>query len=450
MIRIDFFIRLVMVFFSVSVFAGETKPLLNIENWQTENGMRVYFVAAPTLPILDMELLFDAGSSREGSQYGLASLTNTLLSAGGVNDTNDSIAEAFSAIGAEIGFEVRKDLAAIQLRTLSAATEQEKALALLAKILTPAFRGSDLAREKVKQIKAIELKQDYPDKVAQDLFFASLYGDHPYGHPSIGSLDTVKAITEKDLRQFFDTFYVAKNASLVMVGALDTQAAKKIAETLSKRLNSGVKPAALPTPTDKQDTFMQKAMNSQQSQIMYGTLGASRLDATWPALFVGNEVLGGGTFDSRLFVEIREKHGLAYGANSYFIPMQSTGPWLASLQTRTEKQSEALSRLKNKVNEFIQQGPTEAEVIAAKQNIISGFPLSFRSNGSILDSVSIIAFYNLPISYYDDFLKAVSSTTVKDIHSAFQNQFSNHGFLTVIVGQEKIQDVKNKTKNTSK
>jgi len=446
--RIQFVASLFMLVFSMGVCAQEStkKPFLSIQNWETQNGVKVYFVETPALPVVDMEILFDAGSSREGEKFGLASLTNAVLFAGGATDSFDSIAEGFSSIGAEITGSASKDMAHIRLRTLSDAAAQQKALGLVEKLLKPAFKADNFAQEQSRTLRGIQQKQDYPDEITDDLFYNTLYAGHPYAHNGDGTEETVKKLTAKDLQTFFDQYYVAKNATFVIVGALDKPQATQLAEKLSAALKQGKKADALSEPKMPASTAAQKSMETQQTHLVYGTLGVARTDLknnkTWPALFLGNQILGGGTFDSRLFVNVREKAGLAYSVGSYFSPMKTMGPWMASVQTRNEKSGEALDKIKSLVDDFIKNGPTDAEVENAKVNIINRFPISFRSNDDIVYHVAIIGFYGLSLTYYDELVDAFEKVKTEDIKQAFKNQFAEHNFVTVIVGQEQNKDVK--------
>ena len=153
-------------------------------------------------------------------------------------------------------------------------------------------------------------------------------------------------------------------------------------------------------------------------------------------MYVGNYVLGGGGFVSRLTEEVREKRGLVYSVYSYFLPMAELGPFQIGLQTKREQAEQALKLVRETVDKFMKSGPTEAELKAAKQNITGGFPLRLDSNSKILDYLAVIGFYKLPLSYLEDFNKQVNQVTTAQIRDAFQRRVKADKLVTVIVGTE--------------
>jgi zinc protease len=171
-----------------------------------------------------------------------------------------------------------------------------------------------------------------------------------------------------------------------------------------------------------------------QSHILIGAPGVARNDADYFPLYVGNYILGGGGFVSRLMQEVREKRGMAYSVYSYFIPMQQPGPFQIGLQTRKDQADEAIQIVSKTLHDFIELGVTEKELLAAKQNIINGFPLRIDSNKKILDYLSAIGFYHLPLTYLDDFPSKISRVTTAEIRAAFKRKVNQDVLATVIVG----------------
>jgi zinc protease len=171
-----------------------------------------------------------------------------------------------------------------------------------------------------------------------------------------------------------------------------------------------------------------------QSHILIGAPGVARNDADYFPLYVGNYILGGGGFVSRLMQEVREKRGMAYSVYSYFIPMQQPGAFQIGLQTRKDQADEAIQLVNKTLRDFIERGVSEKELFAAKQNIINGFPLRIDSNKKILDYLSVIGFYHLPLTYLDDFPARISKVTVADITAAFKRKVNPDVLATVIVG----------------
>jgi zinc protease len=159
-----------------------------------------------------------------------------------------------------------------------------------------------------------------------------------------------------------------------------------------------------------------------------------RDDPDYFPLYVGNHVLGGGGFQSRITEEVRQKRGLAYSAYSYFTPLLREGPFTVGMQTKGDQAREALEVVNKTVRDFIAQGPTAKELAAAKKNIIGGFPLRIDSNRKIHEYLALIGFYRLPLTYLDDFTRNVERVTADQVRSAFQRRILPDRMVTIVVG----------------
>jgi zinc protease len=174
-----------------------------------------------------------------------------------------------------------------------------------------------------------------------------------------------------------------------------------------------------------------------------GQPGIKRADPDLFPLYVGNHVLGGGGMVSRLFEEIREKRGLSYSTYSYFMPMKQQGPFVAGLQTRTDQAEDALALLFEQLSAFVETGPTEAELEAAKQNLTGGFALRIDSNSDILGYLAMIGFHELPLDYLDSYNEKIMSVTTEQIKDAFRRKLSTDKMATVMAGPKPESDKSN-------
>jgi zinc protease len=407
-----------------------------IETWKTSKGTEVYYVHAPELPMVDMEIVFDAGGSRNGKLPGLAALTNSLLNQGAGGLDADAISNGFESLGAIYGSDAGYDSASVSLRTLTDESLLNKAIDNLKLVVSKAdFPKEALERQRARMLIGIKSKQQSPGAIAQDAFMHAVYQSHPYASPNDGTEESVTAIKRKDILSFYKKYYVASNALVAIVGAVDRKQAEQIAEDITSGLEQGEKAEPLETvkDLDKADTvFIEHP--SAQTHILVGQPGLKRGDPDYFPLYVGNHVLGGGGMVSRLFEEIREKRGLSYSAYSYFSPMRFNGPFLAGLQTRSDQVDEALSVLIENINRYIETGPTEDELIAAKKNITGGYPLRIDSNSKILNYVVVIAYYKLPLDYLDTFNANVEAVTIEQIKDAFKRRVTPDKLITVMVG----------------
>lgn len=408
-----------------------------IQHWQEPGGARVYFVENHDLPILDLTVTFAAGSSFDTAEKsGLAGLTHGMLDLGTEGLSEDDIARELADIGAQLGKNFDADRAGVSLRTLSSVAERTKALDIMEKVLQrPLFPEKVLMREKARLIAALQESETKPDSIAGKAFGKAVFGSHPYGFPSSGEVDSVGNIQRADIEVFFRKHYLAKTAVVAIMGDVTRTEAERIARKLTEHLPKGEEPEQVaPVAMQIKSQEQRIAHPATQSHILIGAPGTARKDPDYFPLYVGNHILGGGGFVSRLMHEIREKRGLAYSVYSYFMPMKLPGAYQIGLQTKKSQADEALQLVCSTMREFIDGGVTEKELQASKQNIIGGFALRIDSNKKIVDYLSVIGFYDLPLTYLDDFVGNVDRVTSAQIRSAFKRRVNPDAMATVIVG----------------
>lgn len=408
-----------------------------IQQWQTANGARVFFVPAPELPMVDVQVIFDAGSTRDGGKSGLAKLTVGLLNEGAGELNADQIAERFDDLGAQFGAAAQLEMATVSLRSLSKPDVLQPALETMALILRqPTFPQDDLERERKRMLIGLKGELESPAAVGDKAFEKALYGDHPYGRPPTGTEESLKALTRDDAINHHKQYYVARNAVVAIVGALDRRQAQALADTLVGKLPEGEAAPALPRVADlSAPQTITIDHPSTQTHIFSGQPGMSRNDPDYFPLHVGNHILGGSGLVSRLSEEIREKRGLSYSVYSYFIPLRDRGPYTMGLQTRNEQAQQALQVMNDTLRKFVAEGPTAKELTASKQNITGGFPLRIDTNKKILDHIGMIGFHNLPPDFLDTYITRVDAVTLPQIRDAFQRRIHPDRMATVIVGR---------------
>ncbi len=415
--------------------AGIAFATPNIQHWQSASGAKVLFVEDHDIPMLDVAVTLPAGSSYD-KKSGLASMTHELLDLGVEGMNEDVISSSLADIGAQLGGGIDQDMASVTLRTLSHAAERDRALNIMAKVLQhPLFPDAILAREKTRVIAALKENETKPEFIAGRAFQKAVYGQHPYALPVSGDVAGVTAINDQDLQDFYRARYVANRAVVAIMGDVTRKEAEAIAQQLTGELPVSTVQDEIPAVTMRIQASEQRIVHpATQSHILIGQPGMSRTDPDYFTLYVGNYILGGGGFVSRLMNEVREKRGLAYSVYSYFMPLKLPGVFQIGLQTKKEQADEALALVRKTVAKFVADGPTEKELQAAKQNIIGGFPLRIDSNRKILEYLSLIGFYDLPLTYLDDFTGRVERVTAAQIKDAFARHIHPEQMATVIVG----------------
>jgi zinc protease len=356
------------------------------------------------------------------------------LGAAGMSD--EVIANKMADVGAILGGNFDADRASFSLRTLSSERELTQALEVFAKVLQkPDLPEAVLMREKARIISGLQESATQPESISNKAFMNALYVRHPYSSDESGEVDTVAKINRDDLLNFYNKFYSAKGAVIAMIGDLTREQANIMVESITSNMPQASELVSIPAVTyPTKPVEVRIPHPASQSHILLGYPGIKRGDPDLFPLYVGNYILGGGGFVSRLTEEVREKRGLAYSVYSYFMPMAELGPFQIGLQTKKDQADDALKLVNETLDKFLKNGVTNAELKAAKANIIGGFPMRIDSNGKILDFLSVIGFYKLPLNYLDEYNKKVESVTAEQIKDAFNRRLKHENFVTIIVG----------------
>ncbi|MBS0357394.1 MAG: insulinase family protein [Proteobacteria bacterium] len=420
---------LVLALATLSAHAG-----LNIQTWTSAGGAKVFFVETHALPILDVQVDFRAGGAEvPAGKAGVAGLTRSLLDAGAGSLDEEAIANRVADLGVQLGGGADMDRASLSLRTLSNPEERNGAVDLLATLIQqPTFPAAVVEREKARSIAGLKEADTQPDAILSRRFAAAVFPDHPYGR--LPSVDTVSSITRDDLVDFYKRNYTAARAVVSIVGDVSRAEAEAITSRLMSGLPAGEAPTATINTTQPQAQTIRVPNPSAQAHISIGLPGIRRGDPDFFPLVVGNYILGGGGFVSRLTNEVREKRGYAYSVYSYFMPQRDVGPFEIGLQTKGSQTDDALKVVAATLEEFLAKGPTEAELKAAKDNLINGFALRLDSNRKMLEQVAVIGGFGLPLDYLDTYRDKIKAVTVAQIRDAFKRHVSPAHLVTVVVG----------------
>lgn len=417
-----------------------------IQHWTQPGGAQIYLVESPAIAMVDIQMEFDAGARRDpAAQAGLAGVTTAMMEKG-VQAKNgapaldeNALGEAWADLGAQFGAGATSDRMSFSLRSLTEPDLLDKAVALAAReIAEPAFPDAIWQRERQRLEASIKESYTRPGSVIGRAYAQAVYGTHPYGYQV--TAETLARISVDDMRKLHAASVVACRARISMVGAVTRAQADAIVTRLLARLPqapcASLPPlpevpevAPLAQPDEKRIPF-----DSAQAHVLIGQPGFKRDDPDYFALTVGNYILGGGGFVSRLTLEVREKRGLTYGVYSYFSPGLHAGAFTVGLQTRPDQAPQAVALVRDVLKEFVANGPTEAELKAAKDNLIGGFALRIDSNRKLLDNISGIAWNRLPLDYLDTWTQQVDKVTAADIKAAFARKLQPEKMVTVVLG----------------
>jgi zinc protease len=423
---------------------GNAHAILPIEKLDSYKGAKTYLVQTKALPMVDIEVSIDAGDRYDpAGKSGLADMTAGLMNYGAKGDkgvlTEAQIADEIADLGANIGLSVGGERAILRIRSLSRKDLRDRAVKLAAAMLSaPTYDPKIVEREKQRTITSLKEAETKPEYVLERRFKKSVYGDYPLADsPTVKS---VAAVNTSDLKQFHQQFYRGDRMIVSIVGDVDRVEANEIVQALLKQIpQSGQSIAKLPElqrspiePLTQRE--IQIPFDSQQAHIAMGMTAVARSNPDYFPLLVGNYILGGGGFVSRLMSEVREKRGLAYSVFSYFAPGKDNGIFQAGLQTKNDQASQALEVMGSTIAQFIADGPTVSELVAAKANLVNGYPLRIDNNRKLLDNVSSIAWNDLPLDTMDIWTKQVEAVTLEQVKAAFQKYLAMDRMKIVVLG----------------
>ena len=420
-----------------------TQANIEISEYETSNGIKVLYSKSENIPMIDIKITFDAGSNRDGNLKGLSMLTHNLLDEGTTKLSAEEIASSFESTGAVFNTSVNKDKSSISLRSLADKKYLGPSLKTFLNILSDStFPQKELSLQKDRTVSTIIEDESDPSDISMNLFFKEIYKNYAYGYPSIGEKSIIKNISRKDIVNFYKNNLNQKTAKIAIVSSLSKKDVEALSEKISKSLERKdilVDKNTIQLKKDNKKKYIFKKFNSEQAHIYIGGLAIKRGAKNHLPLYVGNYIFGGSGFSARLMQELRVKRGYTYGVYSYIYPMKNIGPFVIGIETKSEQAQISIELIHNMLQEFIENGPTNEEIKHAKEAIINGFPLRVDSNSDILNYLSMINYYDLPMDYLAKFTENISKITKKDIISAFKEEIDYKNLTTLVVGNEKAK-----------
>ena len=415
-----------------------------IQHWTMASGAKVYLVDAPGIPMVDVQLEFDAGARRDpAGQSGLAVATARMMDKGikafqgqPAMDENQ-LGEVWADLGAMVNASVSNDRMSFSLRSLTRPELLDAAVALAARQLAaPSFPNDVWQSERERWVASIRESNTKPATQAGKAFNQAVFGTHPYGaeidEASLRRIDTAA------MAQFLSRNMLLCQAKISVVGAVNRAQTERLLNQLLGGLSRQSTCPELPKVAEveplKSAAQLRIPFESAQAHVFIGQPGIPRQHPDFFALTLGNYVLGGGGFVSRLTDQVREKRGLSYSVYSYFSPGQHAGAFTVGLQTRPDQAAQAVQVASEVLAEFVRSGPTEQEVQAAKDFMVGGFALRLDSNRKLLDNLSNIAWFNLPLDYLDTWSDEINKLTATHIQQAFARNLQPERMVTVILG----------------
>lgn len=415
--------------------ALSTAQALSIQPLHTKNGVPILLVERHQLPMLDIAVIFPTGSARDGKHHGLANLTAAAMAQQTNDLSEEKLMQKLAETGAILKHNTRKDYTEWTLKTLTEETKYQTATRLLNSILAkPDFSQKILKRLKKQIIIGIEKSEEDPFYQAKIAYFKAQYAGHPYAHPAIGTKNTVRKITAKQVSGFYHRYYTLNNAQIIVVGDITRAHAIQLGEKLTSGLREGkpAKPIRKDIQSVKKNIFV--TMNTAQSTIFMGQVGFSPYSNGYYARMIGNDILGGAGLNSILNKEVREKRGLAYFASSQIVTLAANGPLLMYSQTQKKQAQKTNTLIQQIYRKFLMDGISQKALDQAKRSLTGKIAIGNVSNTNILTHLIRIAAYHYPLDYFKEFSQHISKVTRNDVKASFSS-LRNKGLVSVVVGQ---------------
>ena len=416
-------------------------PALNLPRIQKQrlsNGLPVWIVELHKVPVAQINLVVLSGTAQDPPRrFGIASLTAAMLEEGAGSRAALEIADAVDYLGADLSAVSATDATVVRLHV--PVTRLAEALPIMADVaLRPTFPKEELERQRQQRLTNIIQARDDPATIVAVGFSRLLYGSaHRYGTPSFGTAETIKTFTADDLRSFYSAAFRPDNAALIAVGDLTAGKVMPLVEASfgTWKAPGGTAPAATLPAVEQpaaREVYLIEKPGAPQTQIRIGWIGVPRSTPDYFPLVVLNTLLGG-SFSSRLNMNLREKHGYTYGASSSFDMRASAGPFTAGAGVQTDKTGEALKEFFNELNAIGKPVPAD-ELARAKNYVALRYPGGFETTGDVSRRLEDAVIYKLPDDFFSKYVQNIQAVTAADVQRVAQKYIQPSRFIVTVVG----------------
>lgn len=409
---------------------------VDIQPFETPAGLSVWLVEDHTVPIIAVDFAFSGGSAQDpDGKEGLTNLLSTTLDEGAGDLTSRAFQERMQDLAVKIGFDAGRDAFYGSLRTLTPNAEDAFEMLRLA-VTEPRFDADAVERMRSQIIAGLRREAKDPDAIAARTFARTVFPGHPYGRPANGTEETVSALTPADLKAQHQRLFAQSSLQIAVVGAIDAATLGPLLDRVFAALPA--EPDLMPVAeiTPRMDIEESVTLDVPQTAIRIGLPGLKRDDPDFIPAYVMNHILGGGSFSSWLYDEVREKRGLAYSVGSYLVPYDHAGMLIAATGTRADRASETLQIIGEQMGRMASQGPTEEELAKAKSFLTGSYALRFDTSGKIANQLLGIRMEKLGLDYIDKRNGLIEAVTLEDIKRVANRLLGSASPTIVTVGPE--------------
>ena len=433
-------IRLVAsIFFAAAAAIASTNAAsaMTIEKIVSPGGIEAWLVREKSLPLVTLNYAFHGGASQDDAdKAGTANLTADLLDEGAGELDGKTFHERLENRAIEMSFQVGRDYIYGSLRTLN--DNRDEAFDLLRLALTnPRFDADAIDRIRGQTMATLQRDTTNPNDLASRRWWQTAFPDHPYGRESKGTLESVPGITAADLREYARRVFARNELKVSIVGDVDAKTAGMLIDRAFGALpaKNDLKPIANATPTGLGKRIVIN-VDVPQAVVTFGGQGIARQDPEFMAAYIVNHILGGGSFSSRLYREVREKRGLAYGVSDSLVWFRRAAVMLGGTATRADRTADALAVIEQEVKRMAEEGPTPEELAAAKSFLKGSYALSLDTSGKIAAQLTQIQIDDLGIDYVHRRSALIDAVTIEDAKRVAKRLYGG-GLLVTVAGKPK-------------
>jgi zinc protease len=420
---------------AASTFAASAFAAVEIQEVESPGGFKAWLVEEPSIPFVALELRFRGGTSLDApGKRGATSLMVSTLEEGAADMDASAFAAAKEGIAAKIRFDAGDDAVAISMSFLSE-TRDEAVELLRAALVEPRFDSQAVERVRAQLLSNLQSDLKDPDTIAGRAFDAMVFGDHPYGTPPDGTLESVAALTRADLVTALKNALVQDRAYVAAAGDISAEELGAVMD----RLLSDLPESGAPLPDDVDVTTEAGVsvvpFDTPQSVAVFGHKGMKRDDPDFFAAFLLNTIFGGGGFESRLMTEVREKRGLTYGIYTYLAPKDHAELFVGRVASANDRIAEAIAVIRDEWARIAEEGVTAEELERAKTYQTGAYPLRFDGNEPIAKILVGMQMDDLTPEYIETRNAKIEAVTQEDIARVARKLLKPEALHFTVVGQ---------------
>lgn len=428
-------IAVAAAFSLATLMATPSFAAAKVQRLVTPGGIEAWFVQDATVPVIAMEYAFGGGAAQDPKdKSGTANMVASLMDEGAGDLDSAAFRERMERRAIELSFTAQRDYLRGSLRMLKEHRDEAFDLARLA-VTSPRFDAPDIERIRAQIMSGLRRESTNPNSLATRKFLQVAFGDHPYSRPSNGSLTDVQKIGVDDIKAYKQRIVAKDTLKIAVVGDIDPDSLAKLLDKTFGGLP--VKADLVPVPEVAVTKPPQKSfltLDVPQTVITFGSPGIKRNDPNFMAAYIVNHILGGGTLSSRLYHEVREKRGLAYGVSSQLIWMQNSGLWIGSTATRADRATETIDTVTSEVKRLAEQGPTQKELDEAKSYLNGSQMLALDTSSKLAGALLQYQLDKMPIDYIEKRSAIIDAVTLDQAKAAAKRLWAD-GLLSVVVGR---------------